>query len=485
MRGAELTQRNPDCATMHCTRRLASALLERELVPREFRLLAGPAGSARPVSRPGAERTHALAKQWHEIRDPIHVFIRLETPERKLLDSPFLQRLRHIHQLALTNLIYPGASHTRFEHSLGVMDLASRVYDTLMASPVHKGVAESFPTGLDHIYWKRAVRMAALCHDVGHLPFSHAAEDKLLPEGWNHDRISAEMIRAAELEPIWRELHLNVNDVAKLAVGPKHWVGEPFTDWEAIFSEIIRGDALGVDRIDYLLRDSHHAGVAYGRFDHYRLVDTMRVLPREEDGSSEPILGIEEGGIYSAEALVLARYFMYSQLYFHPVRRIYDIHLQEFLSAWLPGGKFPTTVAGLLEYSDVEVLAALRRAADSEVAAGHESARRIIYRDHFRLLYERNPKDQKENLEAAKQVFRAAVGEYGESAVRLDTYPAKGGAHDFPVLARDGRIVPSVDLSPTLRATPLFAVDFVFVQPDLRATASRWLKANLQDIIRV
>ncbi len=113
---------------------------------------------------------------------------------------------------------------------------------------------------------------------------------------------------------------LRGEDIVKLAVGPKKLKDVNFSDWEAILSEIIVGDAFGVDRIDYLLRDSHHAGVAYGKFDHFRLIDTLRILPRssgDQDGSLEPLLGIEEGGIHSAEALLLARYFMYSQVYFH------------------------------------------------------------------------------------------------------------------------------------------------------------------------
>src|SRR5438105_4684148 len=108
---------------------------------------------------------------------------------------------------------------------------------------------------------------------------------------------------------------------------------------------MIVGDAFGADRMDYLLRDSYHAGVAYGRFDHYRLVDTLRILPSAPSdaklGGAEPSLGVEEGGIHSAEALMLARYFMFSQLYLHPVRRIYDIHLKDFLKLWLKGKFFP------------------------------------------------------------------------------------------------------------------------------------------------
>ena len=149
--------------------------------------------------------------------------------------------------------------------------------------------------------------------------------------------MTRELIRSDEMRAIWDGMRplLVPEDIMKLAVGQKKAADLRFSAWESILSEIIVGDAFGVDRMDYLLRDSHHAGVAYGRFDHYRLVDTLRILAlpaadRAQE-SGEPALGLESGGIQSAEALMLARYFMYSQVYFHAVRRVYDIHLMDFL----------------------------------------------------------------------------------------------------------------------------------------------------------
>src|SRR5215216_5776959 len=114
----------------------------------------------------------------HEVRDPIHVFVRLDSNERKVLNSHPFQRLRYIHQLALTYLVYPGATHRRFEHSLGVMELAGRVYDVVTApnNVRHDSVRKIVPqSDFDRAYWRRVIRMAALCHDIGHLAFSHAA----------------------------------------------------------------------------------------------------------------------------------------------------------------------------------------------------------------------------------------------------------------------------------------------------------------------
>lgn len=234
--------------------------------------------------------------------------------------------------------------------------------------------------------------------------------------------------------------------------------------------------------MDYLLRDSYYVGIASGRFDHFRLIDTLRILPREED-SDEPVLGIEEGGLQSAESLLWARYFMYTQVYFHPVRRVQDIHLNDFLKSWVPGGVFPTTVSDLLEYTDNEVTAAILEAARKPDKPGHEHARRIVCREHHRLLYTRNPDDLKRNLESGNLIFEALCKEFGSDSVRRDCYSQKGRAMDFAVLARDNRIVSSISISETLRKVPVFAVDFIFVMPSLRRKAQCWLAENRDSII--
>lgn len=144
-----------------------------------------------------------------EIRDPVHVFIRIDETERAIIDSHPFQRLRNIHQLAMTYLVYPGATHRRFEHSLGVMELAGRIYDiitnpdNIIDDTIHSFVPRR---GADwhHGYWRSVLRIAALCHDLGHLPFSHGAED-LMPPGWNHERLTLEIIFNSEITSILKE----------------------------------------------------------------------------------------------------------------------------------------------------------------------------------------------------------------------------------------------------------------------------------------
>jgi HD superfamily phosphohydrolase len=415
-----------------------------------------------------------LSNKLHEIRDPIHTFVRLETSERAVVNSSPYQRLRYIHQLAMTYLVYPGASHSRFEHCLGVMELASRIYDVVTDQrnlhPAVRGSVYASDT-YDYRYWRRVLRMAALCHDLGHLPFSHAAEDTL-PEKYTHEDLSLAIIRSPEMTRIWDDLRISPEDVGKLAVGSKHYPGR-LTDWETLLSEIIIGDAFGADRMDYLLRDSHHAGVSYGRFEHHRLIDTMRILPRQEEDELLLTLGIEQGGLQSAESLLWARYFMYTQLYFHPVRRVYDFHLKQFLKAWLPGGRFSVDVADHLQLTDTEVLSAMRLAASDQSAAGHEPARRIICREHFKRVAEITEADRDIDPEATERLAGELTEKFGGDSVFTDRYTQKGKGIRFPVLTRDGGIEWSTVLSATLRQVPTFTVEYVFVDPARSEEAKR------------
>ena len=234
--------------------------------------------------------------------------------------------------------------------------------------------------------------------------------------------------------------------------------------------------------MDYLLRDSYHAGVAYGKFDHFRLIDTLRILPNEQTG--EATLGIEAGGLHSAEALLLARYFMYTQLYFHAVRRIYDFHLLEFLKAWLPGGRFSTDLDKHLAMTDNEVNAALMAAAFDAKAPGHRHARAIACRDHFRLVYERNPQDARRNPKAAVAVAQFLIDKYGADSVHLFPYTETNKRTDFPVRLMDGRVVSSLDASTVLPSIPVVMAEFVFISPERQKEAASCVKNEIASIIK-
>ncbi len=429
-----------------------------------------------------------VKKEIHEIRDPIHSFIKVDSDERAIIDSRPFQRLRHIHQLAMTYLIYPGATHKRFEHSLGVMELATQIYDNITVSyKVDSEIKKLLPELIsdDKInYWRKVLRLAALTHDLGHLPFSHAAEKELLPEGWDHELLTAEILRSEEIKQICESMTppVRVADVIKLAIGPKKLPNIGFSSWELILSEIITGDVFGADRMDYLLRDSYHAGVAYGKFDHHRLIDTLRILPFKVDDLTVPSLGIEEGGLHTAESLLIARYFMYEQVYFHRVRRSYDIHLKDFLKNWLDKGLFEPKVEDILSITDNEVLAGIMEALRNKVSAT-KWAEIIVDRGHYRVLYERDPDVVKINPDAVEQIFKEISGKFGKENVRMDKYYEEGGIQEFPVLTQDSRVMPSSLLSSIIPNLPLVAVEYVFVAQEVLGEAGKWLEENKETII--
>jgi HD superfamily phosphohydrolase len=430
-------------------------------------------------------------KRLNEVRDPVHAFARYDNDERRVIDSRPVQRLRNIRQLAMSFLVYPGATHSRFEHSIGVMELAGRVFDVITHPDNLSAEAKTIVPELGQTenlpWWRRVVRLAALCHDVGHLPFSHAAEHSLMPDGSTHETMTRVIVTSEHLAPLLSSFKPPITPelVAKIAVGQKHASDLPWSPWESILSEVIVDDAFGVDRMDYLLRDSLHVGVGYGSFDHYRLIDTLRVVvPVAGEGKElgEPQLGVEFGGLHSAAALLLARFFMFSQVYFHAVRVVYDLHLVDFLAAWLEGGRLPADVGRYLALTDNEVMAAIFRLRDEDSVVG-EYAKRLADRGHFRVLYQLHPADRSLSVTPAQVIFDAAKAEFGEENVKHWGRADEAGAVVFPVLMRDGSVVSSVEAMEALNKVPAVRQDYVFISPAKREAARKWLAEKKAEIL--
>lgn len=433
-----------------------------------------------------------MARLQHEVRDVIHGFVIFDNLEKRLIDSAPFQRLKCIHQLATSYQIYPGAVHTRFEHSLGVMAVADRIFQTVFSAEMRDEVRDRIPDELNEDqkrYWRRVVRIAALLHDIGHLPFSHAAEDALLPEGWNHERLTTEMIRHSEIAGILQgnKPPIDVEDVVDLAWDVKKRAKVDSTlalsPWKTLLNEIITGNTFGADRIDYLLRDSWHAGVAYGRFDPVRLIDGLRIVI--DPSNDEIALGLDNGGIHSAEALVLARYFMYTQVYFHDVRRAYDLHLRDFLVSLLPGGKFSSDWNDMLRYTDHEVLVALREAAASTDHAHHTLACRMMSRQHFRTIYELSATHKKQNPNIFSEILDDAKNELGDENVRSDHYGPKSETNNFPVLLEDGTVASSLNESGVIAQIPAIEIGLIFAPPESKDRAKAFIKDRLQKRLAV
>ena len=215
--------------------------------------------------------------------DPIYGFISIETELiLQLINHPYFQRLRRISQMGLSSLVYPGANHTRFEHALGSMHVMQKAIDVLILKGIKINLKE-----------REAMQIAALLHDIGHGPFSHATEKTLL-KGIHHETISLKIIRL-----------LNKSFDGKLDLAEQIFIGN---HPRKFMHELISGQ-IDVDRLDYLKRDSFYTGVTEGNINTDRIVATMNV--REEN------LVFESKGIYSLEKFLLARRLMYWQVYLH------------------------------------------------------------------------------------------------------------------------------------------------------------------------
>jgi HD superfamily phosphohydrolase len=412
----------------------------------------------------------------YEVRCPVHGFIALDDWEREIISQPAFQRLRRIRQLAWTDQVYPGAMHTRFEHSLGVMHVADRLYEQIAerSGSLLRSELAYDESGLKR--HRKLVRLAALLHDVGHGPFSHAAED-LLPKGpegnrYDHEDYLAAIIRG-HLRDVVENHRLNQNNYgikAEEITALLEGSGEagPALFWR----ELITGQ-MDADRIDYLLRDSLHAGVDYGRFDWRRLLHTVEAVPAGENRSLR--LGVDEGGWHAAEALVLARYFMFTQVYFHKTRVAFDLHLRNALREMLPDGRFPKPVepqlSEYLSWHDWRVLGLL---ADGQ---GGEHGRRLSDRTHFREVYHSSEVlTEKELRELAKVREKLGPLFQAEESAQKSWYKL-GEEHDIPVVSRmrGTKVKPLSKHSPVVaRMKPIRKV-MVFVRPEDAEAARRKL----------
>ena len=407
----------------------------------------------------------------HRVRCAVHGFIRYSNCERLIIDHDVFRRLRYIRQLALTELVYPGATHTRFEHSLGVMEMATRIFDRLAAengAQMEKTFAEVEVLCEDAMAKARQVcRLAALLHDTGHSCFSHAAES-VLHEGSDHESLTVYLLKTPEFlgKLLNEEFFEGCAELTASLIKP-----EPdFAPQVQILRDIVSGE-VDADRSDYLLRDSHHCGVDYGRFDHRRLIECLTGWQNEDTG--ELGIGINRDGIHSFESLILARYQMNTQVYYHRLRRIYDHYLKEFFQSLDKGGF--DSPDKILEWNDIKAMNRLFSAADDQARLGHGWASRIINRKHHRDVFSLDEGDGPQAVGTVQRVLKEIRKEYSDvdfigdlpdepitihKIARDDDRDA--GLIDFPLLDR-GKRTSLGERSQILRTLPrTFRVGFIF-----------------------
>lgn len=279
------------------------------------------------------------------LRDGVWGDVSLGPRELALIDTAPFQRLRRVRQLGFTDLVFPGARHTRFEHSLGVFHVARLVCDRLGSVPAAPEISEAD---------RRTFLAAALLHDVGHYPFSHAVEELEVEQIRRHEDVARDVITSDEVAEVLRaRWEVDPFRVAALVAGPDAG-DEPLGEAETLLRRVL-DSGLDVDKLDYLVRDARGANVPYGLVDVQRLVGCLTVW-RSDDG--RPRLAVEAKGISALQSLVFAKYLMFATVYWHHACRSAVAMLLRAIQEALRSG---TLQAGDLERSDdAELLVALR-----------------------------------------------------------------------------------------------------------------------------
>ena len=357
----------------------------------------------------------------YEIRDPVHQTVPFSDVEKPVIDHPIFQRMRWIRQLGLSFLVYPGATHDRFSHMIGAMHLAGRVWDNIALVSAER--LQKLYSKKELAYFRQLLRFAALLHDVGHAPFSHVSE-KLMPKlgeleapkGWykewrphrtaEHEDFSVMMIAALGREkglPIGEAMAQDIASLLHHGIKPSpRWTkmyGRKTGNIHRFLSSLISGE-VDVDRMDYLLRDAHYTGVAYGVYDMDHLVRNLGVSLR----GKELVLTVDSTAVRAFEDFLLARYHMFLQVYHHKTTNSFDYFLKQAFGRKEVRIHVPGTVEGYRDLRDSTFMEALFEAAQDP--ANHWS-RRFVYRRPAKRLFAASGDDPESRVTMRK--LRAAL----------------------------------------------------------------------------
>ncbi|MBL8955422.1 MAG: HD domain-containing protein [Myxococcaceae bacterium] len=376
------------------------------------------------------------------IRDPIHGTLSVSDEEKAVVDSRFYQRLRQVRQLGFGELAFPGATHTRHAHSLGAMHVSGRLFDAVAErSTLSPRARERF---------RAAVRAAVLCHDLGHMPLSHASESiaplrsKLGLPAWvnggrgaavtperhsgretpnvppadpehdgereqaAHEDFTVRLLLDSELTGVLRtgyaKYDVTPEHIASLVTGVDPPGGSPFVDggadWSPLLRSLVSGE-LDADRMDYLLRDSFFTGVNYGRYDFDWVVNNLN--PAAKDG--RVYLALSKAAAFAFEDFLLSRYHMFLSVYYHHTSVSFD-HMLRAWYAEAPGEfEIPADPDAFVFCDDVALWSALRK-------SQNRWAERLVGRRGFKRVAEFTERDTSYDLKALQAALDASGVEH-------------------------------------------------------------------------
>ncbi len=407
------------------------------------------------------------------IRDPIHGSLTVSDEETRVIDSPTFQRLRHVRQLGFGDLAFPGATHTRHAHSLGAMHVASRLFDAITArSDLPVATRDRF---------RIAVRLAVLCHDIGHMPLSHASESIAPPRAalrlpsWmggeeagqaSHEDFTAKLLIDSSLsgliDEVYAPLGITPTLVASLVTGqlPPGAVGfvEGGIDWAPVLRSIVSGE-LDADRMDYLLRDSFYTGVNYGRYDLEWILQNLSAA--ERDGKA--VLALSKAAIFAFEDFLLSRYHMFLSVYFHHTSVSFDWMLRRYYEEAPGEFEIPADPEAFLQCDDMTLHLALRR-------SKNRWAQRISQRRGFKRVAQFTERDDAYDVgELSKALDEAGVEHFTlESRGVLSRYIDEGESTSLYVIDRSNGRLTEISKYTSLyeRFSGAVRLSRVYVRPD-------------------
>ncbi len=372
-----------------------------------------------------------MTNKFKIINDPVHGFIKI--PYEILFDvieHPYFQRLRRISQTGLLNLIFPGATHTRFHHALGAMHLMFTALETLKL----KGIEISRDE-------EKSAMLAILLHDIGHGPFSHALENMLMDD-WHHEKLSLLLMNKMN-EEFGGELNMAI----EMFQGKYH---------RKFFNQLISSQ-LDVDRLDYLKRDSFYTGVSEGNVNTQRIISMMNV--------SDDELVIDAKGIYSIENYLTARMFMYWQVYYHKTSALAEHLLVKILARaktlvseghslpasqnliyFLQRNHFGTAtdedIQRFTELDDNDIIQAMKFWTKSEDKILSYLCKSVIERNLLKTKISSKPFDPefiKEKITLANAVFNIENGAELVDQISRSLLPYSAEKQPIYLLLKDGR----------------------------------------------
>lgn len=422
-----------------------------------------------------------------EIRDPIHGSIFLPDGEEAIIESVEFQRLREIKQLGFSEFSFPGATHNRFLHSIGVSHVSGKIFDSIFK-------AYPFQKPSNKIRFRQITKLAALLHDIGHGPLSHTTEEVMPsvselkiavysePGNFqpdrraNHEDYTIKFVTDSNIAQLIKKYYSDIDPyhVACLIDKNLYCDDDVFTDgkinYRPLLSQIVSSE-LDADRMDYLERDSYFCGISYGNIDRDWLIQNLTIHIKDQKAN----LALNRRALYAFDDFLISRHHMHLMVYFHHKSVVYDEMLLRYLSS--PDCKFflPSNLDEYISYTDYKLYEHLD-------TVSNPWARRVAERKPYRVATELHNQDP-ERASNAKLILTAAHIDYiyTSSNIRLSKYHATASSDDSDIY-----VVDQYDKwdkpAPINSATQIFqkyegarTIDRVYVSPEHLEQAKKLL----------